>query len=185
MPSARVITAMAVNAGFLISCRMAKRKSFTLFGTQCLNGIDTRGAARRQQTGEERDSAKQKRDAEHRRHIGRADAEEQTLQQTRESENADKAQTNAHGDQLHSLPNDQPQHVAALRTESKTNSDLLRPLRDRISHHSKNSGGGEQQIEERLLDRPARRGVPESRRRKALRRKEESRLRDKFSDRPL
>src|SRR6266705_3920652 len=86
---------------------------------------------------------------EHRRHIGRADAEEQTLQQTRESENADKAQTNAHGDQLHSLPNDQPQHVAALRTESKTNPDLLRPLRDRISHHSKNSGGGEQQSDER------------------------------------
>ena len=49
--------ASAENPGDLRSWRRANLRSFMLFGPQCLNWIDARGAARGEQTREQRSRA--------------------------------------------------------------------------------------------------------------------------------
>src|SRR5258705_10535283 len=54
IPSANVMIAIAVNAGDLRSWRKANFRSFISLGAKCLNRIDKRGAARRNQPRQQR-----------------------------------------------------------------------------------------------------------------------------------
>src|SRR5947208_16257359 len=74
MPSARVMTAMAVNPGDLRSCRNAKRNSFMIavslkvfssLCAQCDDRIHTRGATSWHAAGDQGDSEKRKHGAQH------------------------------------------------------------------------------------------------------------------------
>src|SRR5437016_12817223 len=96
------------------------------FRTQGLNGIDERGAPRRQQTCDERDRGQNHRDREHCSEIGRTNSEKQTLQQTPAGKDTDQTKENPGADETHALKNDKAKHVVALRAERETNSDFLR-----------------------------------------------------------
>src|SRR6266550_8009900 len=61
IPSAKVITAINVNAGDLRSWRKANFRSFISLSAQCLNRIDKCGAARGDQTRQQRGDSQDKR----------------------------------------------------------------------------------------------------------------------------
>src|ERR1041384_6977628 len=112
------------------------------FGAKRLNRIDQSGPARGQQAGEKRHRAQDQAHHDHRAQISRADPEEKALQQTSAGENAKQAEYDARTDETHALQNDKAQNVVTLRAKRETNSDFLRSLRHRVTHHTENSGGG-------------------------------------------
>ena len=114
-----------------------------------MNGIDQRGASRRQQTGEKRDCAQDYADHEHGSQIGRADTEEKALQQTRACKHADQTEDETGSDETHSLADNEAKNVVTLSTERETNADFLSALRDRLAHHAKDSGSGQKQRNQR------------------------------------
>src|SRR6266404_3904213 len=119
------------------------------FGAQCLDRVDQRGATRRHKTGNEGNSGQDERNGEHRSQIGGANAKEGTLKQTRRNKHADDAENQTDPDKAHALDDDQPQNIVTLRAEGDANSDLVRPLRDGVTHHPKNSCGGEKKRDQR------------------------------------
>ena len=99
------------------------------FVAQRLQRIDARGAARRQVAGGERDQHQQQRRAGEADAVGRADADQQALEQPREREGA--GQADADPGQRHPEPllQDQRDDVAARGAEGHAHADLRRPLR--------------------------------------------------------
>src|SRR6267143_1814627 len=77
MPSARVRIATAENAGFLISCRKARRR---LLITKSNHRIDTGCTTRRDETGRGRDCGQQGRDCEINRRVERINFEKNIFQ---------------------------------------------------------------------------------------------------------
>src|SRR5204862_843540 len=111
MPSARVITARAVNAGFLISWRNAKRRSFI---SQCYDGIDFSGAARGQPAGKGRDREQRGDYTGENQGILRAQFRNCSREEAGDTEGTAESQKHPNGTQNQSLPQNHPEHVMSL-----------------------------------------------------------------------
>src|SRR6266550_1118860 len=111
IPSASVRTATRVNPGDLRSWRKANLKSFMSFSAQCLNGIDMRRPARRNQTSEQcRERQHDRGRAEQQRIVGR-NLVKLRSQQATDRKCSGQANNQTEDDRIHSLPNDKAQYI--------------------------------------------------------------------------
>src|SRR6266403_988758 len=145
IPSARVSTAMQVNAGDLRSWRSANFTSVILFGAQSLNRVDTCSAARREQTGRQCDRREQNCCAAEQHWVVRRNLIELRRDQPAEREGGDNAQREAGDHRLHSLAHDEPQDIARLRAERHADADLAGALLDGVGNSAVNPNAREQE----------------------------------------
>src|SRR5205807_9143683 len=130
IPSASVRIAIAANAGFLVSCRRAKRK---LFITQRYHRVDASGASGWNETGSCGNCGQQCRDRKINCRIKRVDFEENVFQ-CRRGDNAEQQRDaasakNKADDQLPgALCHHHAENSFRIRAERHSNAELLRAL---------------------------------------------------------
>src|SRR5437899_2519010 len=112
MPSASMSTATTVKPGFFNNCRTANLRSFI---TQCLHRIHFRGSPGGQPASQEPHGAEQKTHCHKREWIGWTDAVEEIAQHLGQTEGRGQSKSRADCGELHPLPQDQSQHVGAVR----------------------------------------------------------------------
>src|SRR4051812_20816723 len=146
MPSASVRTATSVKPGDLPSWRKANLRSFMSFSAQCLNGIDMRRAARRNQTSEQcRERQHDRGRAKQQRIVGR-NLVKLRGQQATDGKSSGQTNNQTEDDRTHPLPHDEAQYVPRLRTERHAHTNFASALFDGVSdstvdsNHSKEHG---------------------------------------------
>src|SRR5205085_2420329 len=145
MPSASVITATKVKPGDLRSWRNANFRSFISLGAQCLDWINAGGAARGEQTREQRSRAEDYERRAEQKWIVSRDLIKLRRDQSPERERSDNADGEPNHNGFHSLIHNKAQHIAGLRAERHPHSDLTGALFDCVSDRAVNADAREQQ----------------------------------------
>src|SRR5689334_20758484 len=130
MPSARMITAIAVKLGCFNNPRNAHRRSLIIESIVLLvperdQRIDARRPSRRQVTRKYAHQHQTDRNADKRRRIRRRNSKQQTRHQARERKGGAQPNHESQQHEPHSLAHKQPQHVAMSRPERHANADFV------------------------------------------------------------
>src|SRR5438876_7589441 len=138
MPRASVIIATAENAGFLITCRKAKRR---LLITKCDHRIDARGTTRRNETGSGRDRGQQRGHRKINCWIEGVDFEENIFQRRRRNDTEQQrdppsSDNKADAELPRALRHDHSEDSRCVRAQCHADSKFLRALIDRETHHA-------------------------------------------------
>src|SRR6266850_1013102 len=129
MPSASVSTATAVKPGFFSSWRRANFKSFI---TQGHHRIDSRGAARRNPAGKQRDAEQECRNDCESQRVGGAHTIQKARHQTRQCQRAAQTKEQTCYCQPHALPQHEFQHVRRFCTQCHSHTNFVSASRDRM-----------------------------------------------------
>src|SRR5215212_9538714 len=119
--------------------------AITLFIPEHFERIDFRCPACRYVTRQQRYRDQHDYNNCERQWICRADAKQQTLQHPCGCKRERQTKPASNRDQDHTLANNELEYVSLLCAESDPNSDLVRALRGRVSHHSVDTDGGKQE----------------------------------------
>src|SRR5271155_3794080 len=147
IPSARVSTAIAVNAGFFASIRIPYFKScnrvpmrmllhprINSLVTQCLQRVHVRRAPRGEITSREGDDCQPRYYSGKRERVGCLYAIELALQIAHSDKGAGDSEHESNACETHSISHHHSQHVSWLSAERHADADLVRALRNGISH---------------------------------------------------
>src|SRR5215217_4018744 len=119
--------------------------AMTLFIPERFERIDFCCPACRYVTRQQRHHDQHNQHNRERQRISRADTKQQTLQNAGGCKRERQTKHRSNCDQDHTLSNDELEYVSLLCAESDTNSDLVRALRGRVSHHSVDTDCGKQE----------------------------------------
>src|SRR5437588_9267812 len=148
MPSARVKIAMMLKPGVFNNIRTAYFRSVntkSLFSAQRLNWIDKCGAARRQQTRNQRRAREEDRRTAEQRWIVRRDLEQLRCDQASQRKRRRDANHEPDYDRAHALADNELEHVARLGAERHADADFSGALFNRVCDCTVNSDACQQE----------------------------------------
>src|ERR1700761_4619939 len=101
-----------------------------------VTGIDARSAMRGYESGEQRDDNEERGGIDNGQRVVGMQAEEKRRSSPRGGEREQNAEQNSSAEHLHRLPGNQPENIAAIRSEGHANADFISSHRRDVGNNT-------------------------------------------------